>query len=61
MSVINNRALVCFDGALIFEHPFVAWSEVGDNYEKMIKTFGDEGVDDDWFQLASEKYLSRFE
>lgn len=58
--VTDGHAFMTSGGSPILDAPFVPWSEVDDDYEKMIASFGDDGVNEKWFQSASELYLSRF-
>jgi hypothetical protein len=57
----NGHAFMTLDAEVVVaDAPFVPWSEIDDDYEKMIASFGDDGVNEDWFQSASELYFSRF-
>ena len=58
--VTDGHAFMTLGDSPILDAPFVPWSEVDDDYEKMIASFGDDGVNEEWFQSASELYLSRF-
>jgi hypothetical protein len=59
--VTGGHAFMTLGDSPVIDAPFVPWSDVDDDYEKMIASFDDEGVDEDWFQSASELYLARFD
>lgn len=58
--VVRENAFMTLGNVPIADAPFVPWCNIDDDYEKMITTFGDEGVNEEWFQSASEAYFARF-
>ena len=58
--VSHEHAFMTLSDVQVIDAPFVPWSNIDDEYERMIASFGDEGVNEDWFQTTSEAYLARF-
>lgn len=62
VSVEGEHAAVRHDRTVVLSAPFVLWSQIDDDYEAMIASFGEDGcVDEDWFQKSTNNYQSRFD
>lgn len=61
IEVVDGKALMKSGEAIILEKNFVPWDSADDDYQAMITSFDGEGVDQQWFERASENFHSRFE